>query len=130
MATPLPEDLLFTSHDEWVRQEDDDIVAIGITDYAQDALGEIVHVEVPEQGDEVAADAAVCEVESVKAVAEIYAPVSGEIVAVNDALDDEPEAINSDPYGSWIFKIKMVDADDLSNLMDAAAYQAKLDAGD
>lgn len=130
MASNIPDDLLYTEHDEWVRQEKGDIVAIGITDYAQDALGEIVHVEVPEVGDEVEADASVCEVESVKAVAEIYAPVSGEIIAVNEELDDEPEGINKNPYGAWIFKIKLSDPDELSNLMDAAAYKQKLEDGD
>ncbi|MCA9298355.1 MAG: glycine cleavage system protein GcvH [Phycisphaerales bacterium] len=130
MASNIPDDLLYTDHDEWVRQQKGDIVAIGITDYAQDALGEIVHVEVPEVGDEVEADASVCEVESVKAVAEIYAPVSGEIIAVNEELDDEPEGINKNPYGAWIFKIKLSDPDELSNLMDAAAYKQKLEDGD
>jgi glycine cleavage system H protein len=130
MATNVPDDLLFTAHDEWVKIEEGDIVSVGITDFAQDSLGEIVHVEVPAVGDDVVADAAVCEVESVKAVAELYAPVSGEIVAVNDELDDEPEGINTNPYGSWIFKIKLSDSDELKNLMDAAAYQQKLDDGD
>ena len=126
MATDIPDELRYTAHDEWVREEDDGIIAVGITHHAQDALGEIVHVEVPEVGAEVEADAPICEVESVKAVAEIYAPVDGEVVAVNDALDDEPELINTDPYGSWLFKIKANDVDDLSGLLDAAAYEQKL----
>ena len=130
MATQIPDDLQFTTHDEWVRLEDGDVIAVGITDHAQDALGEIVHVEVPEVGDEVEADAPVCEVESVKAVAEIYAPAAGEIVEVNDTLDDEPEKINEDPYGSWIYKLKLSDPDELSGLLDAAAYQTKIENGD
>jgi len=126
MATNIPDELRFTAHDEWVREEDDGIIAVGITHHAQDSLGEIVHVEVPDIGLEVEADIPMCEVESVKAVAEIYAPVSGEVVAVNDILDDEPELINTDPYGSWLFKIKMSDVDDLLGLLDAAAYEQKL----
>lgn len=125
MASKIPAELSFTEHDEWVRQEDD-LVVVGITDHAQDALGEIVHVELPEVGNEVEAGDEVGEIESVKAVAEIYAPVGGEIVAVNDALDDEPELLNTDAYANWIYKIKLSDPDELANLMDAAAYEQKL----
>lgn len=125
MATNIPAELNFTEHDEWVRQEDD-IAVVGITDHAQDALGEIVHVELPELDSEIAVGDQVGEIESVKAVAEIYAPVGGEIVAINDALDDEPELLNTDPYANWIYKVKMSDPDELGALLDAAAYEQKL----
>lgn len=129
MSKPLPEDLQYTEHDEWVRTEDGEtLLVVGITDFAQDALGEIVHVELPEVGAEVEKGDPAGEIESVKTVAELYAPVSGEIVAVNDALDDEPEVINDDPYGNWIFKVKIADSSELAGLLDAAAYQSKIDA--
>lgn len=100
----IPSDLKYTSHDEWVRTDGAQLV-IGITQYAQDQLGELVHVEPPEVGATVAAGDMVCEIESVKAVAEIYAPVAGTIVAFNEELESSPESINSDPYGSWIYKL-------------------------
>lgn len=121
----FPKDLRYTSHDEWVRV-DGDVATIGISDFAQDALGELVHVELPEVGRDVALGDAFCEVESVKAVAEIYAPVSGQVVAVNEALEDNAEAINADPYGSWIVKIKLTDPSELNALMDAETYAAKV----
>ncbi|MEN0063559.1 MAG: glycine cleavage system protein GcvH [Myxococcota bacterium] len=120
----IPDDLRYTSHDEWVKQ-DGNTFAIGITDFAQDQLGELVHFEPPAVGESVAAGDVVCEVESVKAVAEIYAPIAGKVVEVNDALADGPEAINSDPYGNWIFKIEAADAN-LDELMNAEAYRAKI----
>jgi len=120
----VPDELLYTSHDEWIRREGGEIV-VGITDFAQDQLGELVHVELPAVGAYVAAGAAVCEVESVKAVAEVYTPVGGEIVAVNAELDGDEGKINSDPYGSWLFRLKVSDGD-LEGLMDAAAYRAKI----
>lgn len=125
MASNIPTELSFTEHDEWVRQEDD-LAVVGITDHAQDALGEIVHVELPDLDSEVGVGDEVGEIESVKAVAEIYSPVSGVIVEINDALDDEPELLNSDPYANWIYKVKMTDPDELSGLLDAAAYEQKL----
>lgn len=127
MATNVPADLLYTEHDEWVSQVKGDIVAVGITDFAQDALGEIVHVEMPEVGEEVEAGNPIAEIESVKAVAELYAPVTGEVVAINEEIDDSPDVINKDPYGNWLFKIKMSDPDELSELLDAGAYQTKLE---
>lgn len=120
----VPSDLRYTSHDEWIRREGDTYV-VGITDFAQDQLGELVHFEPPEVGKAVAVGDVVCEVESVKAVAEIYAPLAGTVTEVNDALTDAPEGINSDPYGSWIFKIQSADAD-YDALMSAEAYQAKI----
>ncbi len=119
----VPSDLQYTEHDEWIRVEGNTLT-IGISDYAQDQLGEIVHIELPEVGDSIASGDAACEVESVKAVAEVYSPVSGTVVAVNEDLDDEPEKVNEDPYGSWLVKIETDEA--LSGTMDAAAYTAKI----
>jgi glycine cleavage system H protein len=119
----IPDNLQYTDHDEWVRTEGA-VLVVGITDFAQDQLGELVHVELPAVGKQVKAGAAVCEVESVKAVAEIYAPADGKIVAVNTALDDSAEQINQDPYGSWIYKIEVTSAP--SGLLDPAAYKAKV----
>ncbi len=122
----FPADLKYTDHDEWIRV-DGDVLTIGISDYAQDALGELVHVELPEVGATVAAGDAVCEVESVKAVAEVYTPVGGEIVAVNDALDGDEEKVNEDPYGAgWLFKIRADDLAPLAALLDVAAYEKKI----
>jgi len=118
----IPETLKYTDHDEWVRI-DGDVLVIGITDFAQDQLGELVHVELPQVGKKVKAGDVVCEVESVKAVAEVYAPAAGEIVAVNEVLEDAAEALNNDPYGSWIYKLRVDGAP--TGLMDAAAYQKK-----
>src|SRR5687768_15701533 len=100
----IPNDLRYTTHDEWVRI-DGDVLTVGITDYAQDQLGEIVHVELPAIGKMVSANQVVCELESVKAVAEIYAPASGTVVEANKALEDATDAVNKDPYGSWIYKL-------------------------
>jgi glycine cleavage system H protein len=121
----VPADLLYTAHDEWIRREGDEIV-VGITEFAQDQLGELVHVELPSVGATLAAGAAACEVESVKAVAEVYTPVSGVITAVNSGLDGDEGQINSDPYGSWLFRLKVSDDSGLAGLLDAAAYEAKI----
>jgi glycine cleavage system H protein len=119
----IPDDLMYTEHDEWVRTEGN-VLVVGITDFAQDQLGELVHVELPAVGKKVRAGEVACEVESVKAVAEIFSPVAGEIVAVNEILEDTAERINSDPYGSWIYKVKAEGAP--AGLLDAAAYRAKV----
>ena len=125
----FPEGLLYSAHDEWVRV-DGDLLTLGITDYAQDALGELVHVELPEVGDTVEAGEALCEVESVKAVAEVFCPVGGEVVEINEALDGEEELVNSDPYGAgWLVKVRFSDASDLDDLMDTASYRAKVENG-
>jgi len=121
----VPAELLYTQHDEWIRREGD-VVTIGITDYAQDALGELVHVELPEVGRVVAAGEAIAEVESVKAVAEVYTAVSGEVIEVNSDLDGNEEQINQDAYGSWLFKIRLSDDAGLAGLLDAAAYGTKI----
>ena len=120
----IPEDLHYSTDHEWVRR-DGDVVTIGITDYAQDALGDVVFVEPPEIGTEVAAGDSITEVESTKSVSDIYAPVSGELVGANDALDDQPELLNNDPYGDgWICSIRLSDAAQLDGLLDATAYRA------
>jgi glycine cleavage system H protein len=118
----IPADLKYTESHEWVRAEADGTVTVGITEYAQDALGDIVFVELPKVGKSYTAgdDAAV--VESVKAASDIYAPVSGEVVAVNTAVSDAPDSINSDAYAAWLFKIKPSDANAINGLLDAAAY--------
>lgn len=123
----LPEDLSYTAEHEWVRQGEG-AVRIGITDYAQDQLGDIVFVSLPEVGTEVAAGDPVGELESTKSVSDVYAPVGGTVTAVNQALDGEPELLNSDPYGEgWLFEVSASGADPLAGLLDAAAYQALLD---
>ena len=124
----VPEDLRYSSDHEWVKAEGD-LVRIGITDYAQDALGDVVYVQLPEAGAVVAAGDAFGEVESTKSVSEIYAPVAGTVVEVNSALDDAPETVNSAPYGEgWIAVIQVVDASSLDGLLDAAAYAALTEA--
>ena len=120
----IPSELRYSTDHEWVRV-DGDTVTIGITEYAQDALGDVVFVEMPEPGAAVTAGATFSEVESTKSVSDIYAPVSGSISAVNEALDSQPELLNSDPYGEgWICRITMTDAAELDTLMDAEAYRA------
>lgn len=125
-----PDDLLYTSEHEWVREpgEHEGAVRIGITHYAQDALGDIVYVSLPELGDAVEAGSTCGELESTKSVSDIYAPVSGEVVARNEALDATPELVNSDPYaGGWLFEVVPSDRGQLTGLMDAAAYQGTLE---
>lgn len=120
----IPNDLKYTESHEWVRDNGDGTVTIGITDHAQDALGDLVFVEVPEVGAKLAAKDACAVVESVKAASDIYAPLEGEVVTVNEALDDAPETINSDPYGEgWIFQLKLAGDDAGAGLLDADAYQ-------
>ncbi|WP_296001370.1 glycine cleavage system protein GcvH [Rugamonas sp.] len=118
----IPAELKYTASHEWVRKEADGSVTVGITEFAQDALGDIVFVEVPKVGTVYAAgdDAAV--VESVKAASDIYAPVAGEVIAVNDAVVGAPESINADAYSAWLFKIQPSDAAAIDALLDAAAY--------
>ncbi|HEX5771469.1 MAG TPA: glycine cleavage system protein GcvH [Nocardioidaceae bacterium] len=126
-----PEDLKYSSEHEWVRSpgETDGSVRIGITHYAQDALGDIVFVSLPEVGAEVSAGETVGELESTKSVSDVYAPVSGKVVARNDALDGSPELVNSDPYGEgWLFEVTGASDDELGGLMDAAAYQGTLES--
>ncbi|MBL0141174.1 MAG: glycine cleavage system protein GcvH [Betaproteobacteria bacterium] len=119
----VPKELKYTESHEWVRSDADGTVAIGITDHAQEQLGDIVFVEAPKAGRKVAAGEAVGVVESVKAASDIYAPVAGEIVAGNDALAEAPEKVNEDAYGCWMFRMKPDNAADLGKLLDAAAYE-------
>lgn len=119
----FPEELKYTEDHEWVLVEDD-VVTIGITDFAQEQLGDVVFVELPEEGDNLETGKSFGVVESVKAVSDVYAPFNGEVVEVNDALPDEPEVLNTSPYeDGWMIKIKLADDADLSELMDAASYQ-------
>lgn len=124
----FPDDLKYTSSHEWVKVEEDGTVTVGISDHAQDALGDIVFVELPEQNAQVSANAEIAVVESVKAASDIYAPVTGEIVAINDKLVDLPETVNSDPYEEgWFFKIKPDDENELADLLDVEAYKQMCD---
>jgi len=124
----LPGDLLFTNDHEWLRREDDGSVSIGITDHAQSALGDLVYVELPEVGLDVDEAGEMAVVESVKAASDVYAPIGGKIIAVNEELADDPENINTDPYGDgWIVRIQPSETIDESALMTPDAYQAFLD---
>ncbi|SAL29906.1 glycine cleavage system H protein [Caballeronia terrestris] len=118
----IPAELKYTESHEWVRTEADGTLAIGITDHAQEALGDIVFVELPAAGKTVAAGDAIAVIESVKAASDIYAPVAGEIVAANDGLTGAPDQINGAPYESWLFKIKPAADASTDKLLDAAAY--------
>ncbi|MBQ1482362.1 MAG: glycine cleavage system protein GcvH [Erysipelotrichaceae bacterium] len=115
-----PEELKYTKTHEWVKEEDG-LWTVGLTDFAQDALGDIVFVNLPSVGDEVKAGEVFCDVESVKAVSDVYSPVSGVIEEVNDALTDDPALVNNDCYGAWFIKVKDVNGED--ELLDAAAYE-------
>jgi glycine cleavage system H protein len=124
-----PDDLKYTQEHEWIRSpgEADGSVRVGITHYAQDQLGDIVYVSLPSVGDKVSAGAACGELESTKSVSDVYAPVDGEIVAVNETLDATPELVNSDPYGGgWLYELAPSDPASVDGLLDAAAYQAQL----
>ena len=120
----IPDDLRYSSDHEWARSSND-VVRVGITDYAQDALGDVVFVDLPKVGSAVSAGGAIGEVESTKSVSEIYAPVSGTVSAVNGALTSAPETVNADPYGEgWICEITTSDSSDFDELLDAASYQS------
>ena len=126
-----PEDLHYTKDHEWVRAEGDDgeTLRVGVTDYAQDALGDIVFVTLPEAGSHVTEGEACGEIESTKSVSDVYAPVTGTVTERNEALDASPELVNSDPYGEgWMLAIRPDDASAVDGLLDAAAYQAGLDS--
>jgi glycine cleavage system H protein len=121
-----PEDLKYHPEHDWARIEGDE-GAFGVTWYAQDALGEIVFFEPPEVGSEVSKDQPYAEIESVKAVSDVYAPLSGEVIAVNEALSDSPERINEDPYGEgWLVRVRLSDPDEVEQLLDVAAYRELL----
>jgi glycine cleavage system H protein len=118
----IPSDLKYTKSHEWVRQEADGTVTVGITDHAQEALGDIVFLELPDTGRTVKAGEECAVVESVKAASDIYAPIAGEVVARNDAAVDAPESVNQDAYAAWLFKLKPSNPAELGALLDAAAY--------
>jgi glycine cleavage system H protein len=126
-----PEDLKYTAEHEWVRAVGGDApVRVGITDYAQEALGDIVYVTLPDVDSQVTAGQACGEIESTKSVSDLYAPVSGTVVARNDALDGSPELVNSDPYGEgWMLRVKLSDPAQVDGLLDAEAYDALVAAG-
>ena len=122
----IPADLRFAESHEWARLEADGSVTVGISDHAQQALGDVVFVELAEVGKVFAAGDAAGVVESVKAASDIYAPISGEVMAVNEALADSPEQLNEEPYGAWIFKLKPSNPAELEKLLDAAGYKAAI----
>jgi len=122
-----PQDPRYTTEHEWVRAGSDDVIRVGITAFAQDALGDVVYVSLPSVGDSVNAGDTCGEVESTKSVSDLYAPLSGEVVAVNDARESAPELVNSDPYGQgWMYDVKITDAAALESLLDLEAYRALL----
>ena len=123
----LPRNLKYASSHEWASVEGDNVVRVGITDFAQEQLGDLVYIELPELGRKIKAQEQCAVVESVKTASDLYSPVSGEIVAVNPALNDEPEQINDDPYKAWIFCVKANDLSALDQLLDADAYQRLID---
>ena len=118
----VPSDLKYVDSHEWIRAESDGTVTIGITDHAQEALGDLVFVELPKPGRKLTAGEACAVVESVKAASDVYAPLSGEVVAANDALSGTPEAVNQDAYGAWLFRLRPSEPAQLAGLLDAAAY--------
>jgi len=125
----IPAELKYSKSHEWVRRERDGSVTVGITDHAQDLLGDMVFVELPEPGKELQAGQECAVVESVKAASDVYSPISGEVVAVNEAISDSPELVNKEPYGEgWMMRIKPAAAADVDALMDADAYQALIDS--
>lgn len=124
-----PDTLRYVRSHEWASPPEDGVITVGITDFAQDQLGDVVFVELPDVGRQVAAGDAIAVVESVKTASDIYAPLAGEVVAVNDALEDAPETINSAPYESgWLFKLRVDDAAAWDDLLDASAYEAVAEA--
>ncbi|MCG9713348.1 glycine cleavage system protein GcvH [Shewanella insulae] len=124
----IPTELKYASSHEWIRKEEDGSYTVGISEHAQELLGDMVFVELPEVGDTVSAGDDCAVAESVKAASDIYAPLSGEVVAVNEALEDSPELVNSDAYGDgWFFRIMPSDLSELDNLLDAEGYQAVID---
>jgi glycine cleavage system H protein len=123
----IPSELKYTKSHEWVRDEDDGSVTVGITDHAQELLGDLVFVELPEIGTEMQAEDAACVVESVKAASDVYMPVTGEVIEVNDVLADAPETINDSPYDDgWLIRVKLSNPDELEDLMDSDSYEAEI----
>ena len=127
MSNNIPAELKYVASHEWLRPESDGTVTVGVTDHAQELLGEIVFVELPEVGATLAAEDQAGALESVKAASDVYSPIAGEVVAVNEALPDAPENVNSDPYGEgWFFRIKPANPADLDGLMNAEQYAAEI----
>lgn len=123
-----PDDLKYASSHEWARQDEDGNLTVGITDHAQDALGDVVFVELPEVGAQFEAGDEAGVVESVKAASDVYAPVSGEVIEINGKVEDDPETVNAEPYGDgWFYRLKPNDVTELDNLMTAEAYKAQCD---
>jgi glycine cleavage system H protein len=125
----LPTELKYAATHEWARQETDGNLTVGITDYAQDLLGDLVFAQLPAVGQQVTAGEAICVLESVKTASDVHAPESGVIAAINGDLSDAPELVNQDSYIAWLFRIVPANAADFSNLLDAAQYKATVDAG-
>ncbi|MGS0673680.1 glycine cleavage system protein GcvH [Shewanella sp. 0m-4] len=124
----IPAELKYASSHEWIRKEEDGSYTVGISEHAQELLGDMVFVELPEVGDDVSAGEDCAVAESVKAASDIYAPLSGEVIAVNEALEDSPELVNSDAFGDgWFFRVMPTDLTELDNLLDAEGYQAVID---
>ena len=124
----VPNDLKYVTSHEWIRLEDDGSVTVGITDHAQELLGDVVYVELPELDSEVALEDEIAVVESVKAASDIYAPLSGTVIAVNEALEDAPETVNSSPYDDgWMFKMKPSEESEINNLLDSEAYASEIE---
>ena len=127
----IPGDLKYAKTHEWVRMNDDGTVTIGVTDNAQEQLGDMVYVEVPEAGRTLEREEACAVVESVKAASDVYSPVAGDVVEVNEALAESPESVNQQPYGDgWLLRLKPADSGELDALMDAGGYQAFIESGD
>jgi glycine cleavage system H protein len=124
----MPSDLSYAESHEWLRLEGDGTAFVGVTDHAQDALGDVVYVELPEIGARIDAGAEVAVVESVKAASDIYSPVTGEILLINDALEDQPDLVNSSPYADgWLFSVRLDNPEEVQAMLDADAYQAVID---
>ena len=124
----IPSELKYATSHEWVRNEGDGTVTVGITEHAQDLLGDMVFVELPDVDDEVSTGDDICVAESVKAASDIYAPVTGKVIAVNEDLEDSPELVNSDAFGDgWLFKVKLADAGELDELLDAEGYASSIE---
>ena len=124
----IPTDLRYMSSHEWIRVENDGTAYVGISDHAQNAMGDLVYVELPEVGDTINAGDEVGVVESVKAASDIYSPVTGEIIAINEALNDNPEQVNNDPYGDgWLYRLKLSDPEELEDLLNAEEYAEQLE---
>lgn len=124
----IPSELKYATSHEWVRNEGDGTVTVGITEHAQDLLGDMVFVELPDVGDEISTGDDVAVAESVKAASDIYAPITGKVIEINEDLEDSPELVNSDAFGDgWLFKVKVEDASELENLLDAEGYANSID---